>query len=483
MIRTNEIYDFMDSYKDSASMFMSRRKVTPKELDFYLYGRTDVSPVKLEDGSSENETQQQQSIVKKIPNYSEKSVDILQLRYKPGVEKEFRSSEEFNKVLAAIKCIPAQLYLCYSSIPGTGFGICATEVVPSGTWIGPYEGRRVTIKEIGSMLDTRYVWEIYKNGVLDHGIDGLGAQGDSTWCWMKYIQCARNISEQNTVAFQFGADIYYQTYKTIQPGEEVLVWYAEYYEQHHGIPVGVRKITKKKSPLETETATTEILKRAQRNISDIKPSTSLASSCLGKPQTPHPTPSNHPPSQLRQHQDKVSAPPPTPIQKPTQLTHPPKPQSECSPQRECPSTSPCYLQGKKVPNSGTVDKSSGISQEKLALATEYSENTLRIFKTRFWKCEHCSLEFPQKWALQVHRCPCVIAKPFLCSNCEKAFLSTDELQAHAQRCGGGRQYKCAYCGRSFLNVNILTKHLKAHRRGLAKGARKKHLVPIYKKNL
>lgn len=51
-------------------MFMSQRKVTAKELDFYLYGRTDVSPVKLEDGGSEDETSRQQSIAKKIPNYS-----------------------------------------------------------------------------------------------------------------------------------------------------------------------------------------------------------------------------------------------------------------------------------------------------------------------------------------------------------------------------------------------------------------------------
>ena len=59
-------------------------------------------------------------------------------------------------------------------------------------------------------------------------------------CWMKYIQCARNMAEQNSVAFQFGADLYFQTYKAIKPGEEILVWYAQYYEQHHGIPVGVK---------------------------------------------------------------------------------------------------------------------------------------------------------------------------------------------------------------------------------------------------
>lgn len=48
---------------------MSRRLITRKELDYYLYGRTEVSPVKLEQGSPEEETIKQQIIAKKIPNY------------------------------------------------------------------------------------------------------------------------------------------------------------------------------------------------------------------------------------------------------------------------------------------------------------------------------------------------------------------------------------------------------------------------------
>ena len=76
------------------------------------------------------------------------------------MEKEFRSSEEFNKVLSAIKHIPSQLHLCYSSIPGAGFGICATETIPSGTWIGPYEGKRISIQETKTILETGYLWEV-----------------------------------------------------------------------------------------------------------------------------------------------------------------------------------------------------------------------------------------------------------------------------------------------------------------------------------
>jgi hypothetical protein len=48
---------------------MSQRLITREELDFYLYGRTDVVPVKMEDGSPEGEELQQQTVAKRIPQY------------------------------------------------------------------------------------------------------------------------------------------------------------------------------------------------------------------------------------------------------------------------------------------------------------------------------------------------------------------------------------------------------------------------------
>ena len=43
---------------------------------------------------------------------------------------------------------------------------------------------------------------------------------------MRYVNCARNEVEQNLVAFQFRGKIYYRTFKEIQPGTELLVWYG-----------------------------------------------------------------------------------------------------------------------------------------------------------------------------------------------------------------------------------------------------------------
>ena len=50
-------------------MSRPQRLITKEDLDFYLYGRTDVFPVKLEEGSPDKETAKQQNLAKKIPNY------------------------------------------------------------------------------------------------------------------------------------------------------------------------------------------------------------------------------------------------------------------------------------------------------------------------------------------------------------------------------------------------------------------------------
>ena len=38
-------------------------------------------------------------------------------------------------------------------------------------------------------------------------------------------------------AFQYLGKVFYRTFKTIQPGEEMLVWYDDKYPQYLGIPL------------------------------------------------------------------------------------------------------------------------------------------------------------------------------------------------------------------------------------------------------
>ena len=52
---------------------------------------------------------------------------------------------------------------------------------------------------------------------------------------MRYISCARMVSEQNLVAFQYQACIYYRTIQDVPAGTELLVWYGDEYGAELGI--------------------------------------------------------------------------------------------------------------------------------------------------------------------------------------------------------------------------------------------------------
>ena len=67
---------------------------------------------------------------------------------------------EKQKVTNAIKSFPEEVELCRSSIPGAGYGVCTKRAIPLGTWIGPYEGRRLSAQEIVPGQDTSYMWEV-----------------------------------------------------------------------------------------------------------------------------------------------------------------------------------------------------------------------------------------------------------------------------------------------------------------------------------
>ena len=60
----------------------------------------------------------------------------------------------------AVASFPEVVRLCKSSIPGEGYGVCGKHHIPAGTWIGPYEGRRVEPHEVTVWTDTSYMWEV-----------------------------------------------------------------------------------------------------------------------------------------------------------------------------------------------------------------------------------------------------------------------------------------------------------------------------------
>lgn len=55
-----------------------------------------------------------------------------------------------------------QVCLCTSTVPGLGYGICAAQRIPQGTWIGPFQGVPLLLDKLqsGAARNTRHLWEV-----------------------------------------------------------------------------------------------------------------------------------------------------------------------------------------------------------------------------------------------------------------------------------------------------------------------------------
>lgn len=149
------------------------------------------------------------------------------------------SEKAENRLSNAEKSCPDELELCPSLTSCLTYGVRTKQVIPEGTWMGPYQGTIVTPNDVTGDMDTSYMWEIYENDKLLHYIDGNDENNSS---WMRFICCARHRGEQNLYAFQYNKEIYYRAFATIPAGEELLVWYEDTYPQYMGIPLNITDI-------------------------------------------------------------------------------------------------------------------------------------------------------------------------------------------------------------------------------------------------
>ena len=61
----------------------------------------------------------------------------------------------------AVSTFPDEVGLCISSIPLAGFGVFARHFIPLGTWIGPYEGLKISIEEgVSRPQQQNFMWEV-----------------------------------------------------------------------------------------------------------------------------------------------------------------------------------------------------------------------------------------------------------------------------------------------------------------------------------
>ncbi|KAF7668178.1 hypothetical protein LDENG_00028470 [Lucifuga dentata] len=119
----------------------------------------------------------------------------------------------------ALLTLPYGLMIGRSSIPSAGVGVINQgPAVSPGMHFGPYEGE-VTTRE--NALASDFCWEIYKG---KDEYEYTDADKESHSNWMRYVKCARNEDEKNLLAVQYKGSIIFHCCRTINPGDELMVW-------------------------------------------------------------------------------------------------------------------------------------------------------------------------------------------------------------------------------------------------------------------
>ncbi len=62
--------------------------------------------------------------------------------------------------------VPAQLTVRVSSIPAAGLGVFSNTTISTGVRVGPYEGKKISRRDIGDLFNTAYAWEVSRVGTL-----------------------------------------------------------------------------------------------------------------------------------------------------------------------------------------------------------------------------------------------------------------------------------------------------------------------------
>ncbi|UJR19601.1 hypothetical protein I4U23_022735 [Adineta vaga] len=134
-----------------------------------------------------------------------------------------------NYVLATI---PSDtVYIGLSSIPNAGQGAFAARPIARLSYFGPYCCDKHNDSHYAAM--SSYTWEVLdESGQIMHYVDAAKFNKSN---WLRYINCANTLAQQNLIAFITNGDVFYLVVRNISVGEELLVYYGNNYARKLGI--------------------------------------------------------------------------------------------------------------------------------------------------------------------------------------------------------------------------------------------------------
>ncbi|XP_060756693.1 histone-lysine N-methyltransferase PRDM9-like [Neoarius graeffei] len=298
----------------------------------------------------------------------------------------------------ARQTLPPGLEIQKSSIPDAGLGVFNKgETVPVGAHFGPCQGELVNREEAKNSGDSSVVCRSMQCE------EYINAKRETHVNWMRYVNCARNEEEQNLVAFEYQGRILYRCCRSINPGQELLVWYEEEY-------------TKELSPASTGTTRQQEVKNALLQVFS-------CSTCSR---------SDASPIYLDKHIKRCYYEEYVRLRESGEIKYKLQIPSKCS------------------------------SRQPTSTDIIHSDTSHNDIQKEIHHCSDCGKSFSSQNALKTHQCSHTGEKPYHCSQCGKSFTHQSNLQQHQRIHTGEKPYHCSQCGKSFTQQSNLQTHQRIH---------------------
>ncbi|XP_060772748.1 histone-lysine N-methyltransferase PRDM9-like [Neoarius graeffei] len=354
----------------------------------------------------------------------------------------------------ARQTLPPGLEIQKSSIPDAGLGVFNKgETVPVGAHFGPCQGELVNREEAKNSGDSSVVYRSMQCA------EYINAKREMHVNWMRYVNCARNEEEQNLVAFEYQGGILYRCCRSINPGQELLVWYEEEY-------------TRELSPAPTGTTRQQEVKNALLQVF----------SCSTCPR------SDASPIYLDKHIQRCHYEEYVRLRESGEIKYKLQIPSKCS-RRQPTSTDDIHSDTshndiqKEIHHCSDCGKSFSYQN---ALKTHQCIHTggdphhcsqrgrnftyQSALKTQQrvhtgekpYHCSQCGKSFTRRSHLQQHQHIHTGEKPFHSSQCGKSFTEQCTLRQHQRIHTGEKPYHCSQCGKSFTCQSALQRHQHIH---------------------